>query len=275
MAEFGWDTENPQAKELKSRGDLLSIFRQLESNFPKNPHRELVKRTVAMLERMVQEDEAHRWVSKEEIATWPLDAQVREWIFRLRDQTGRKFTEHGHCDVFEFSSANAGDTPAHHLVKIGFPAVPQLIEAMGGERFSRAVGDHRSFVFSHQVLSVGDCAGQILREISTDVFSPHYLLGGDEARRVQMAEDRAAALHWWRAVQENGEAQVLTEAIAKARNGSKAQVDPLQMRNLPGVRSIGVRPPSLPDLEKRLKEIESARQALTEPKRTAPVSSPE
>ena len=71
----------------------------------------------------------------------------------------------GSCDIFDTLAGKKG-TPAHKLVDLGYEAVPQLIEHLDDERYTRSVGYHRNFYFSHHVLRVSECAMTIISRIA-------------------------------------------------------------------------------------------------------------
>lgn len=181
-----------------SRVQLLDKFRGIIKNYPECEHIARAKTTVELLEKMVQEDLEHteqrkRGKSFEELSE---HEQIRELVFQLRDQNGRQMSQPGSCDVFftlDSLLGHAGKSPAHQLVKFGYAAVPQLVDALGDRRFSRSVGCHRNFYFSHHVLTVGECARQVLDRI--------------DGRGV----DHVATLA---RLKEKGERQILLEEVA-------------------------------------------------------------
>ncbi len=187
------------------REQLLVVFRRLERNFPRNPHKEQVRHIVALLEQMVEEDKEHQPLTQEQIAKLPVEDQIREWIFQLRDQKGVQWGQPGWCDIFAEQGTATGDSPAHQLVQIGHPAVPQLIEALEDERFSRSVGYHRDFHFSHHILTVGDCAQQILNRIAKRSFYDPATTSSYMASDNQVAQTRSKAEKWWSDFQDNGD----------------------------------------------------------------------
>jgi len=224
------DWDNPTPEPLMSRVELLGAFRDLVRRFPRNPHGDRVWKTIVMLEQMVAEDTGHPARSAEEIARLPVDEQVREWIFQLRDQNGRQFSQPGWCNVFgDFGiGAREGDTPAHQLVKIGYPAVPQLIESLEDKRFSRSVGFSRNHFFSHNVLTVSDCAQQILNHIARRSF-PSWVAGGDSTEKAKyLKKYRSEVDEWWRAFQAKGEARSLMEDISSGEYDPRAQIKRLK-----------------------------------------------
>ena len=82
------------------------------------------------------------------------------------------------------------DVPKSGLVKLGYAAVAQLIEALADERMTRSVGYGRASHFSHYILRVGDCAYGVLQRIAHRNFyvasTTHLLKDGS------LAETRAA-----------------------------------------------------------------------------------
>jgi len=173
------------------RRELLARFRGIVKRYPASEHIERAKTTVGILERMVKEDDEHAAINDEALAKLPMEKQVRELIFRLRDQNGHQWSQPGWCDIFDMN--DKGTTPAHRLVEIGYPAVPQLIEALTDERFSRSVGYHRDFCLSHTVLTIGDCAQQILPRISgRSFYVPRTPSSEMSSEQAQALEDTAA-----------------------------------------------------------------------------------
>ena len=122
--------------------------------------------------------------------------QIAELIFQLRDQNGHQFSQPGSCDIFDPISVKQ-DTPAHRLVKMGYDAVPQLIEAMEDQRFTRSVGFHRNFYFSHHVLRVGDCALTILERITGRSFWEASSTFSYMSKDQKAAETKKIAQVWY------------------------------------------------------------------------------
>ena len=56
-------------------------------------------------------------------------------------------------------------SPSTQLVAIGEPALEQLIDAVDDDRFTRCVGYHRNFYFSHGIIRVGGCCLRIIERI--------------------------------------------------------------------------------------------------------------
>jgi hypothetical protein len=214
---FGGPEFSMQLTEpLVPRQALLVAFQNLEKNFPHNPHREQVRRIVTTLEQMVAEDAKHPLLSPQKIAALPVEEQVREWIFRLRDQNGRQWSQPGYCEIFgNFGGAGDKETPAHQLVRIGYPAVPQLIAALDDDRLTRSVGFGRDYFYSHEVLTVSDCAQQILNRIARQTFLNSVGKVSQEHQAQFRADFRAAVEKWWKAFQDNGEEQSMVAEVSQ------------------------------------------------------------
>ena len=139
------------------RKGLLARFERIAKLFPESEHVKRARETAEMLRQMVREDDEHAKQAKP-LAKMSVQGRAADLVFQLRDQNGQQWSQPGRCDVF--LDPREETSPAHQLVKLGFDAVPALIDALGDRRFTRSVGYHRNFYFSHYVLSVGDWRGQ-------------------------------------------------------------------------------------------------------------------
>ena len=143
-----------------SRPKLLAQFEDITKHFPESKHVERAQKTVDLLKKMIEEDKAH--AAKQILPLEELvgEALIAELIYQLRNQNGQQWSQPGACNIF--LDERGEESPAAKLVTLGFPAVPQLIEVLEDQGFTRSVGYHRNFYFSHHVLRVGDCAERIL-----------------------------------------------------------------------------------------------------------------
>ena len=207
-----------------SQKELLKQFERLVRQFPESKHVNRARETADLLRQMVREDEEHAKQAKpNEEST--VEERVAELVFRLRDQNGQQWSQPGRCDVF--LDPRREESPAHQLVKLGFDAAPQLIEAIGDRRFTRSVGYHRNFYFSHYVLRVGDCARAVLERIAGRQFYDRRSTSGEMSKDDATAAARRQIREWWEQVQEKGEKQVLVEAVELADNNSPWQAERL------------------------------------------------
>jgi hypothetical protein len=79
------------------------------------------------------------------------------------------------------------------------------------------VGFHRDFWFSHTVLTIGDCAQQILGRIAGQEFYAPVTTSGYMSRDEETAATQRVARAWWNEFQQKGEQRWLTEAIASGK----------------------------------------------------------
>ena len=188
------------------RPELLARLQDFLRHYPTSDYATDTVAKVAVLKNMISEDSAHRVCSAEDLAALPVSARVRELIFQLRDQHCEKVLHPGDWDIFT-NQEGSSNTPAHQLVRIGYAAVPQLIEALDSQTLTRSRD-------SFGVLTVGDCAQAILGEISGRSFyldprdSIIQLAGGPRSSRRQAAEA------WWAEFQTKGERQMLIDVVS-------------------------------------------------------------
>ena len=212
-----------------SREQLLARFEKFLKLYPDTQYAPRVKEIATALARMVEEDKQH---AKERSQGKPWDQlnrpeQIAELIFQIRDQNGGD-SGFG-CYIFGGVFADnkvTHDTPADRLVAIGADAAPQLIEALDDKRLSRAVGLGRYGMSYDEVyiLTVGDCAEQILEKIAGRPFprGGNYLHKGGDVAAV-----KKSAAAWFADLQQKGEKQLLIETIEKADPISSYLVDRL------------------------------------------------
>lgn len=203
-----------------SRQELLDRFGRFVTDFPRSEHMPLAMETVVLLRQMVREDGEHVKRART-LEAMTLDERVSELIFQLRDQNGRQWSQPGACDIFW--DERGEESPAHQLVRIGYPAVPQLIAALDDNRFTRSVGYWRDFAFSHHVLRVGDAALAILEAIAGRSFYTRSYTNAEMTKDDETAAVKAEVEAWWRRFQEKGEKQVLIEAAEVGDDNSPQQ----------------------------------------------------
>ncbi|HYT92499.1 MAG TPA: hypothetical protein VEL76_27535 [Gemmataceae bacterium] len=210
------------------RLELLKRFEHITKHYPASAHLKDAKAAAAVLRRMIHEDAEHAKAAKP-FAKLRKQEQIAELIFQLREQNGHQFMQPGACDIFD-RIAGKEDTPAHKLVKFGYDAVPQLIEHLDDDRFTRSIGFHRNFYFSHHVLRVSDCALVILERIASRTFwratSTFSYMSMDQKN----AETKKAVQQWYEELKQKGEKQLLIEAVARGNRDSYDQATRLVER---------------------------------------------
>ncbi len=196
-----------------SRAQFLERFEHIARNFPDSEHHKRARETADLLKTMIREDAGY---AKKRQAGKPFEKlskkeQIAELIFRLRDQNGRQWGQPGSCDIFN----DKENSPAHQLRKMGLDAVPQLIEALDDERFTRSVGYHRDFYFSHHVLRVADCAERILSDIAARRFYRRTHTNGAMFKDGKGASVKVEIWAWYNEVRKKGEKRMLIEGVEK------------------------------------------------------------
>lgn len=210
-----------------SRRELLARFDDFVSKYPASEHLPRARETANLLRQMVQEDAAHAAAARKPWNQMTRDERIVELIFQLRDQNGHQCSQPGSCDIFE-DYRSVTNTPAHQLVAFGYDAVPQLIAALDDSRFTRSVGFHRDFYFSHHVLCVADCAQAILSRIAGRTFYQAQTTSGCMTKDGKAASTRRLVQAWWDGLQKKGERQALIDAVEAGDDNAVHQAQRLQ-----------------------------------------------
>lgn len=209
-----WEAVEAFGDPSIGRKELLSDFQYVVKHFPESKHADRAKTTAKLLKQMVEEDESRAREKRKPLDEMTIEEQVAELIFRLRDQNGHQLFQPGGCDIF--NDRRGEESPAHQLVKIGFDAVPQLIEVVDDRRFTRSVGFHRDFYFSHYVLRVGDSAQRIIERIASRRFYMRTDTNAATIKEGEESEVKKRIKAWWADTEHKGEKQVLIEAVEAA-----------------------------------------------------------
>jgi len=211
--------------------EINQDFTWIHTNFPGTRHAQRCRDSAKTLVSMIAENKAHK--TPEDLEKLPKKQRVAELIFQLQSQDGAQDSQPGQCDIFyadrkrqrkaevEGKPANP-PSPGLQLFELGYAAVPQLIESLDDRRFTRSVGYHRNFYFSHAALRVGDCCKIILQRIANRRFS-------DRERSVKQQ-----ALAWWTEIESKGEKTFLIEATEAGDSNSAYQAH-LLLKKYPDV----------------------------------------
>jgi hypothetical protein len=201
------------------RPQLLAQFQSVVTNYPHSQDLERAKQFMVALKRMVSEDEAHAKNAPTNLAQLPVEQQVRELIFRLRDQIGGRIgIPDGPFEIF-MDNWGGTNTPAGQLLTLGYAAVPQLIAALDDPTFCRMVEggliDFRQTEPAEPiVLTVGDCAEAILERIAGRGFYPRRDVFSHFSKEGDLPATRKAIESWWAVAKQKGEKQILIEEFA-------------------------------------------------------------
>ncbi len=210
------------------RASLLAEVSQISRRFPDCDPQLHVPKTIKLLRQMVVEDRQHAAPQDRRNRLQTDRDRVTDLIFELRDQCGSQWTQPGSCDIF--MDRRGDKSPAAQLANLRAAAVPQLIDVLEDERFTRSVEFWRDYRFSHYPLCIGDAAEAILEKIASRRFDPSYgsILG--VTRGAHRAAVKADARRWWAAYQDRGEQTVLAEIVSHGTRNSVTSAERLVER---------------------------------------------
>jgi hypothetical protein len=174
-------------------------------------HTLVADEAVAVLRQMIAEDQEHDRRPPRPFDSLSREEQIEELVYQLRDQRAEQWSDPGSC--CPFGDAREGGSPAHRLVKYGHDAVPRLIAALDDRRFTRCIGWHRSFYFSHYLLRVGDCAEAVLAKIAGRIFWQSRSTSGAMVKDGEAEAARRKVVAWWESLRARGEVETLAEAV--------------------------------------------------------------
>jgi len=226
-----------------SRQKVLSRLESIPKKFPGLEVVSLAQEMARVLRQMVQEDSEHanKKKNRKPFAERTRQEQVAELIFELRDQHAefdRHFSHRRRIDIFD-DGRPAGESPAARLFKLGYDAVPQLVDALSDERFSRTIDfaatrhERLPYDSRYSMLTVGDCALQILERLACRKLYKRFDRLMSEPPSAVAAVKKAAS-EWNDELQSDlkkkGERQVLVDALQKADWESIHLVEPLRAK---------------------------------------------
>lgn len=225
MAKAEADLSDPKI----SRRESLADFEEIAKLFPACGEAKRARENAELLRQMLAEDEAHHPPPFEKMTT---REKVAEWIFQLRDQTGQRCSPgFAYYLDADWQQNDGRDTPARQLVKLGYAAVPQLIDALGDPRFSRAVFVMSWHRLSYDPLRVGDCAHDILERIAGRSFEFGRAELAEPARAGEIAAAKKEVGVWWKDLRKKGAKTLMIEAVRRGGSDSPEQADQLMKTN--------------------------------------------
>jgi hypothetical protein len=206
------------------RTETVEGLKRFCRNFPSDTYVSFAKDAISVLSQM---DSKSNPLQNEQVERLPIDRRIPALINELADQTGYQRSIPGECDVF--SDPRGEKSPAAQLAKIGYPALPQLLNTLSDRRFSYSERALMTPPFT--VLRVREVALQIIEKIAnrpfhlSDAEGQSVSLGGawslaaDEAKAAILAK---AVRTWWATTRSLGERQSLIEGV---RAGSYSSAD--------------------------------------------------
>ncbi|HEX5070245.1 MAG TPA: HEAT repeat domain-containing protein [Vicinamibacterales bacterium] len=196
--------------DLKAGIDRASVrdrLRRMVKNFPKTFFADFARDYVPRLDRMVREERDHAGRAKP-LASLEGEARAAELIYQLRDEVGYQFMTPGAVYFLSQDWLQLVRTgPAQQLADIGYPAVPQLIDALQDPALTRTYYYRNG---PRSIVAVREAAVEILSRISGLRFD--Y----DEEK---WRETQAKAKEWWNGFQRQGERQTLITGTLAGHSG--------------------------------------------------------
>jgi hypothetical protein len=201
-----WRTVELIADNDVPRTELLRRFQCVANDCSTNEHAVAAGEYVQILEQMVGEDEERADRQRQRVGREPTtEERVADLIHNMRE-------------INHTTWRYSGDPgPVEKLQAIGYPAVPQLLDALDDTTLTRTVRYWRTHSFSHRVTRVEPYVQRVLAEITgkTSPINGGLVAIGDSAE--QWYRD------WWHDMQEKGEPEVLSIHTASGRSYSPEQ----------------------------------------------------
>jgi len=198
-----------------SRKEILADMRLIADKFPASGWQQEAAGYASGLKSMVAEDAARKPFSDAQLKAMSPKAQAAELVWQLRNQTT-------YLNRFPYIDATPAEeaTPAARLVKLGFNAVPALLNALHDKRYMRGtdnrilrIGGGPMRIPDWKPLQIREGAQNVLEQIACRPFLPSRERIDDS----NTAAVETGAREWWAEAQKLGERQLL---IREVRNGA-------------------------------------------------------
>lgn len=227
----------------RTRPEVLKKWRNIETlspHFRKGEAREMI----GLYEEMIREDEAWKEPPPQELAARDPQTRANHWIYHLRDVAARQSSDPGSCEILgPFGKPKAGGPfPPDELVKLGWDALPAVIEHLDDRRPTRSVGWHRGFSpSSYYQLRVGDCCEQIFTAITGYSIYRARTTSSAMVKDGDAPASKEKALQWWAERKGGGAESYYVDALGKPELATTAATKLLAMdrsKHLP--RLLGI-----------------------------------
>lgn len=148
-------------------------------------------------------------------AAWPQAASIRDLIYQLRDANGQPMFNGHYGHPFATGDESAAGP---QLVKVGLAAVPELLESLDDESFSRSITQCYEDPMI-RVMTVGEVSVFALSDIARRDWSQKLRGSVTFQPDPAMAEIRREINDWWQSVGRLGEVEVLRKRLAHVKEG--------------------------------------------------------
>jgi hypothetical protein len=226
-----WTTTKDDPNEMRRH---LLRSNQALAKIPYRPDHEAIVRRVQQLASLIAEDKVWKEPAKEELSKMDVKGKAAYWLYHLRNLNVTQTSDPGMCRVVTDSpwfflesqdlSPKGTANPAVELKKLGYDALPQIIEHLDDGRPTRCVGFWRSYApDSYYTLTYGDCCQQIFEAVTGRSIYDRGYSNGYPIKDGKGPECKAAAQRWWQAYQRGGEKGVLIEGVEAGNFDSDGQ----------------------------------------------------
>lgn len=207
------------------RAKLLARWRTLEKIAPNHRNGE-PREMVRLYAELAAEDEKWKDPTPEQLAAKSPPARAEIWMHRLRDHAATQWSQPGSCEVLgRFGSREGTANPADELVKLGWDALPVVIDRLDDKHPTRCMGFWRGFApDSYYLLRMGDCCQQIFEAITGYDIYQRASSSGAMVKDGKAASAKEAAKQWWEGHKKDGpEAYYLKGLETPERAGFSAE----------------------------------------------------
>lgn len=204
------------ANEGSPRTELVERWKLILA-LPRTSLTDEAKAMVDAYASLIDEDSKWRELSVAELEKAPPDERVAYWIHALRDLAARQMMQPGGVSVMGgFSGLPEHKTnPAEELVKLGWSAIPALIEGLADSRPTRCMGYWRNFApGSYYLLTTGDCCQQIFEAITGEDIYRRETTSGAMSKDGRAKQAQKAAREWWDKVKATDERAYLVRVVS-------------------------------------------------------------
>lgn len=184
LASNRWHHAVLELGEGVPRQEVVRAFERVVSAFPGTEGAQRSRKLLEGLVPQLAEEAGYRAPTWAEWQGLAAAEKLRHLLLNLKDLDGKQYMQPGECDVFVAEQVFPADSPelaeggwgrgravSHRLVELGWEAIPALIELIDDPRPTRSLGYWRNFApDSYHVLTYGDCALQVLQQITGQSF---------------------------------------------------------------------------------------------------------
>lgn len=184
------------------RPELLAAWKLLEKHTTDLEGAREARELRGHYESLIAEDE--KWIesSQDQLRAQSPEARAKYWIYKFRETAAAQDMDPGMCSVLGswWERDDVGVGPAKDLIKLGWAAIPSLIDHMDDLRPLRSVGWHRSFNHSSWfLLRYADGCAQVFIHLTGATLDMPASSGGSDypAKDGRAGEVKEAARKWW------------------------------------------------------------------------------